>query len=96
MNEHALAMLASIGVPACLLFAGSVVLFSKTKTVPVFLQLIGAGALVMVVMTHVAETFDLVSWMQWGLEHSVGHYLDLSSAVIGVTLFPAATCCTHL
>ncbi len=26
--------------------------------------------------------------MQWGHENSVGHYLDLSSAVLGLTLFP--------
>jgi len=27
--------------------------------------------------------------MHWGAEHSAGHYLDLSSAVLGLTLFPA-------
>jgi hypothetical protein len=26
--------------------------------------------------------------MHWGREHSVGHYLDLTSAVLGLTLFP--------
>jgi len=26
--------------------------------------------------------------MGWGLEHSVGHDLDLSGAVLGLTLFP--------
>jgi hypothetical protein len=26
--------------------------------------------------------------MRWGLEHSIGHYLDLSGAVLGLTLFP--------
>jgi len=26
--------------------------------------------------------------MQWGSNHSVGHYLDLGSAVLGLTLFP--------
>jgi hypothetical protein len=26
--------------------------------------------------------------MYWGAEHSFGHYLDISSAVLGMTLFP--------
>ncbi len=41
-----------------------------------------------VVLTHVSEALHLFPWMQWGLEHSVGHYLDLSGAVLGLTLFP--------
>ena len=74
--------------PVCMLFAGSAVLFSRGKTVCSFLQLLGAGCLVMVVLTHVAETLRLFPWMHWGLEHSAGHYLDLGSAVLGLTLFP--------
>jgi hypothetical protein len=31
---------------------------------------------------------DLFPFMRWGEEDSAGHYLDLSSAVLGVTLFP--------
>jgi len=27
--------------------------------------------------------------MRWGLEDSPGHYLDLVSAILGLTLFPA-------
>ena len=26
--------------------------------------------------------------MGWGFEHSIGHYLEVSSAVVGFTLFP--------
>ena len=75
-------------VPTCLLFSGSVVLLYKRKTVWSFLQLIGAGCLVIVALTHVSEALDLLLWMHWGLEDSFGHYLDLSSAVLGLTLFP--------
>jgi hypothetical protein len=88
MNEHAFAMLIGIGTPACILFSGSIVLFSKAKTVPAFLQLLGAGGLMIVMGTHVAEAFDLLPWMQWGLVDSPGHYLDFWSAVLGLTLFP--------
>jgi hypothetical protein len=44
--------------------------------------------LVVVVLTHVSETLSLFPWMHWGLEHSAGHYLDLGSAVLGLTFFP--------
>ena len=75
-------------VPACMLFAGSAVLFFRGKTVCSFLQLLGAGCLVVVVLTHVSETLSLFPRMHWGLEHSAGHYLDLGSAVLGLTFFP--------
>ena len=74
--------------PACVLFAGSVVLFARGKTLYSLLQVIGTGCLVVVVLTHVSEALGLFPWMDWGLGHSVGHYLDLSCAVLGFTLFP--------
>ena len=77
-----------IGIPACVLFSGSVILFFRGKTVSSFLQLLGAGCLVVVVLTHVFEVLHLFPWMHWGLQHSVGHYLDFGSAVLGLTLFP--------
>ena len=88
MDEHPLTVLLGIGLPACLLFSGSVVLFSRDKATSSLLQLLGAGGLMMVVLTHIAEAFHLFPWMQWGLEHSAGHYLDFGSAVLGLALFP--------
>ncbi len=75
-------------VPACVLFSGSAVLFFREKTVWSFLQLLGAACLVVVVLTHICEALHLFPWMHWGSEHSVGHYLDFGSAVLGLTLFP--------
>lgn len=75
-------------VPACVLFSGSVVLFLRGKSLSSFLQLFGAGCLVLVGLAHVCEGLQLFPWMRWGLEHGVGHYLDLWSAVLGLTLFP--------
>ncbi len=75
-------------LPAGMLFCGSIVLFSRGKSVGSFLQLLGAGCLVAVVLTHISEAMHLFPWMHWGLEHSVGHYLDFSGAVLGLTLFP--------
>ena len=75
-------------VPAGMLLSGSVVLFVRGKTVWSFLQLLGAGCLVVVVLTHVSEALHLFPGMNWGLEHSVGHYVDFWSAVLALTLFP--------
>jgi hypothetical protein len=75
-------------VPTCLLFSGSVVWISKGRTVWSLLQLMGAGCLVIVGLTHVSEALHLFPWMHWGVEDSLGHYLDLSSAVLGLALFP--------
>ena len=75
-------------VPAGILFIGSVFLFLRERTLGSFLQMLGAGSLVVVVLRHLCEALQLFPWMQWGSEHSVGHYLDLWSAVLGLTLFP--------
>lgn len=80
----ALLALAPVGI----LFAGSAVLFFSAKTVASFLQLLGAGSLVIVVLTHLSEALDLFPSMNWGRPHSIGHYLDFWSAVLGLTFFP--------
>jgi hypothetical protein len=74
--------------PVCMLLFGSAVMFSRGKTAPLFLQLFGAGCLLVVALTHVFEALHLFPWMRWGHEHSVGHYLDFGSALLGLTLFP--------
>jgi hypothetical protein len=74
--------------PVTMLLFGSVALLLKTRTVAVLLQLIGAGGLTMSVLTHVCEGLQVFPSMGWGLPNSLGHYLDLGSAVLGVTLFP--------
>jgi Ca2+/Na+ antiporter len=73
---------------AGILFVGSVLLFLRERTLGSFLQPLGAGCLVVVILTHIFEALHLLPWMRWGSNHSVGHYLDLGSAVLGLTLFP--------
>jgi hypothetical protein len=75
-------------LPTSVLLSASVVLFLKGKTMSSLLQLLGAGCLVMVMLTHVCEALQLFPWMHWGSEHGVGHYLDASSAALGIALFP--------
>ena len=79
---------AAVLAPTCVLFIGSAIIFSRNKSILTFLQLVGAGSLVAVVLAHVCEALHLFSWMEWGGENSVGHYLDLFAAVLGLTLFP--------
>jgi hypothetical protein len=81
------AALVAIGIPVFALLCGSVLLFAKEKSVWSFLQVVGAGCLVIVVLTHICEALGLFVWMYWGLKSSVGHYLDLLCAIVGVTVF---------
>src|SRR6266568_7129636 len=74
--------------PSSMLLVGSVVLLSKTKNVGPLLQVLGAGCLNLVILAHVAEALHWFEFMHWGQEHSIGHYLDLTSAILGITLFP--------
>jgi ABC-type transport system involved in multi-copper enzyme maturation permease subunit len=53
-----------------------------------FLQLLGAVCLVIVVLTHIAEVFQIFPTMGWGLPNGAGHYFDLVSAILGCTLLP--------
>jgi len=76
-------------LPAGTLLSGSAVLFFRRKSLSSLLQLVGAACLVVVVLAHVSEGLRLFPWMHWGAEHSIGHYLDFTSAVFGLTLFPA-------
>jgi ABC-type amino acid transport system permease subunit len=76
-------------VPTSVLLAGSIGLFVRRRTVCTFVQLLGAACLIVVVFTHISESLHLFPWMRWGLEDSPGHYLDLVSAILGLTLFPA-------
>ncbi len=59
-------------------------------TIGRLLLLFGSACVIIVVVTHIAEAFHLLPMMGWGLPNSVGHYLDLVSAVVGVTLLATA------
>jgi hypothetical protein len=76
-------------VPGSMMLVGSVILFLRCKKVSAFLQVVGGAGLIGVVLTHIGEALRLFPWMRWGLEQSAGHYIDLGSAVLGLTLFPA-------
>jgi hypothetical protein len=65
--------------------------FRRGRTASSVLQLIGAACVVVVVLTHVAETLHAIPSMRWGQPDSVGHYLDLTSAIGAVSCLLAAS-----
>ena len=54
------------------------------------LALGGCLCLLIVVLIHVAEHYQLFPGMGWGLPNSPGHYLDLFSALGGIVLMLVA------
>jgi hypothetical protein len=66
-----------------------VIALVQEKNAPSFIQLLGAGCLIIVVLAHVAERFDVFPSMGWGLPETTGHYVDLVSAGAGLILLPA-------
>ena len=75
-------------VPVGALVAWSGITFARRPTLCSLVQLVGAGCLVVVVLTHVCEALQLLPWMGWGEPGSAGHDVDLSSALLGVTFVP--------
>jgi hypothetical protein len=87
MNVTLLKSLVAL-VPTLMLLSGSVFLYSRVKTSPSLAQLFGAACLLLVVLAHVCEALNVFPAMGWGSNDTVGHYLDLWSAILGFMLFP--------
>jgi hypothetical protein len=79
-------------VPVSLLLYGSVVLYRTTQSIWVSSQLIRSEFLTIIVLIHISEALNIFHWMGRGLEDSIGHYVDLGSAVLDLTLFPTGYC----
>jgi amino acid permease len=74
-------------IPACLLFIGAAMIWLRRKSLSSIFQLLGTAVLVVVVLAHVFEALHVFPRMDWESRNSVGHYLDLLCAILGVTLF---------
>src|SRR6266853_515278 len=85
--NHALLKVFAALIPVCALFTGAAIIWLRKRSIFSFLQFLGATGLVIVILTHAFEALRLFPGMRWGSQHSVGHYLDLSCAILGVTLF---------
>ena len=86
MNDAVLKPFVAL-IPACLVFAGAAIIWLRRKSTSSIFQLLGAAALVLVVLAHVFEALHVFPRIGWGSQNSVGHYLDLLCAILGVTLF---------
>lgn len=83
-------------LPATALFVGALLLLLGNRVLHSFLQAAGSGFLVLVVLAHIFEALHMFPSMGWGLEGTVGHYLDLVSAICAGTLFPLGYLLQHL
>ena len=52
------------------------------------LQALGATGLLAVIGAHLCEAFGWLPLMGWGRPNTVGHYVDLAGAALGLTLAP--------
>lgn len=75
-----------IAIPVLIALVGSAVTFAREKTTFAFVQLAGAICLLVVIFAHVSEALNILPSMGWGRPNTVGHYIDLASAIAGVVL----------
>ena len=75
-------------VPVLALLAWSVTGFVRTRARVLLLPVGGACCLLIVVAAHVFEARHVFGVMGWGEPYSAGHYLDLTAAILGLTLIP--------
>ncbi len=78
-------------IPVGVLLTGSIILFCKRRAASSFLQLLGAASLMIVVFCHISEGLHLFPRMNWGLQQSIGHYIDLWSAILGLKSMASPT-----
>jgi hypothetical protein len=62
--------------------------FLRTRATASLLELNGAVGLAMLGVTHLCEGLQILPWMRWGIGGGPGHYVNLASLAIGVTLLP--------
>ena len=87
MFEPILLRAFAVLLPVSLVLAASAIAYARGRKTAAALQMVGAACLMIVVLTHVLEAFNLLPSMHfWGEPRSWGHYLDLASAVMGLAL----------
>lgn len=79
-----------VAVPVTLFLVMSIARLSRRRTASTAMQSAAALCFLVVVLAHVAEGAHLLRFMGWGEPHSVGHDVDLGSAIFGVVLLTAS------
>ena len=63
----------------------SATLFLTRRDLGAALLATGIGWFGVMALTHVLESFSLLPAFGWGQPHSVGHLIDLATALLGIT-----------
>ena len=85
MNPALLKVLIVLG-PALFLLLATAALYVRTKAAAALVQALGAACLVVVVLAHLCEALNLLPFMGWVAKVSIGHYIDLAGAILGVAM----------
>jgi hypothetical protein len=75
---------------ACVFLGVSVALFRTRRGFVSTLLAIGLGCFAVMALTHVFEAFSIFPQFGWGRPGSVGHFIDLAAAMLGVTFVAAS------
>jgi hypothetical protein len=85
MNVAALRSFLALAAASALL-TGSALLFRRQRNTGSRLLLLATICFVVVALSHVFEALAILPTAGWGRPHSVGHYIDLIAAVLGLSL----------
>src|SRR6476659_192639 len=78
------------------LWAGASLRFRHRRSAAAGLLVLATVCFLVVALTHVFESLAIMPAAGWGQPHSVGHYLDLAAALLGVAATVAAVLATLL
>lgn len=70
---------------AAIFVAVSAALFVTRRDLGSALLASGIGWFAVMALTHFFEAFSILPAFGWGRPHSVGHFIDLAAAVLGIT-----------
>jgi hypothetical protein len=73
-------------VATCVFLSVSLILFRTRRNFGSTLLGLGIGSFAVMASTHAFEAFSILPALGWGHPHSVGHFIDLVAALLGVTL----------
>jgi len=75
---------------ACVFLGVSASLLLTRRSLGAVLQALGLGCFGVMALTHFFEAFSILPALGWGKPHTIGHFIDLVAAVLGVTLVTAS------
>ena len=75
---------------ACVFLGVSAALFLTRRSLGPALQAFGLACFGIMALTHVFEAFAILPTLGWGQAHTVGHFIDLSAALLGVAFVTAS------